>query len=153
MLPLPLHLSAQLSHSHATLHLSTLSLTRPQAVKPSSLTFSSFSILSLPISYNLEPFHPHHPSHTDSLPVSTLSRPHSVAPLTALLSFPFTTSLHLFLHFFFFFGFSSSQSCDFVFVFMISVIVFMLGFMFMILKGKIINLKFVFGLWFWKGKL
>ena len=38
--------------------------------------------------------------------------------------------------------FISSQSCEFVFVLVISVFVFVLGFVFVILKGKIINLNF-----------
>ena len=68
-----------------------------------------------------------------------LSRPHLAAPLTArsaTLSWPHVLAPPRSP--FFFSGFISSQSCEFVF--MISV------FVFVTLKGKIINLKFVFGL-------
>ena len=70
---------------------------------------------------------------------------HSRLPLNRwqrfFLAHGLTASLHLDLHFFLFFLFSrfSSSQCEFVFVFVI-------------LKGKIIDLKFLFGLWFWKGK-
>ena len=70
---------------------------------------------------------------------TTLSRPHLATALTArltTLSWPHVLAPPR--PPFFFSSFISSQSCEFVF--MISV------FVFVTLKGKIINLKFVFGL-------
>ena len=70
---------------------------------------------------------------------ATLSRPHLAVPLTtrsATLSWPHVLAPPRSP--FFFFGFISSQSCEFVFMIFV--------FVFVTLKGKIINLKFVFGL-------
>ena len=108
---------SQLNSFTHTLHLSALSLTRPQVVKPSSSTLSSFSVLSSSISHSPEPFHPPHPAPTESLPVShpltaSLSRPpHGFTqrppsgPRLALLSRPAFTTFSII----FFSGFSSSM--------------------------------------------
>ena len=136
------HISSLQSHS---LYLSSLThcLTRPQAHKQSSTGSRRHAVKhrqsSSPIS--------HYCHRVTSLQLSTLSTPfrphhrrsHTVAQPSAPLIFlahGLTASLHLDLHFFLFFflfffsGFNLSQY-EFVFV---------------ILKGKIIDLKFVFGL-------
>ena len=126
--------SLTVSHSHKPISsqaqavaVADLTLS-PHSYKPTALySLNSISSSPLPISHYRIALCPSH-----------LPRPwpHGLAPPRSPF-FPFFLFFIYFLFFIFFSGSNLSQ-CEFVFV---------------ILKGKIIDLKFVFGLWFWKGKL